>query len=64
VVAAGAAARDAAVVAALYARGMIVADLKLEPKYRTHIKKRMEVWQKGYGLYCDVNGVLYVYSKI
>lgn len=58
------AALDAAWDAALYARGMIVADLKLESKHRTHIKQRMEVWQKGYGLLCDVDGVLYVYEKI
>jgi hypothetical protein len=58
------AAWDAAWDAALYARGMIVADIKLEEKHRAHIKKRMEVWQKGYGLLCDVNKDLYVYEKI
>ena len=58
------AAGDAARAAALYARGIIVSDLKIESKHRTHIKARMEVWQKGYGLLCDVNGVLYVYEKI
>jgi hypothetical protein len=62
--AAGAAAWAATRDAALYARGMIVDDLKLESKHRTHIKDRMEVWQKGYGLLCDVNGVLYVYEKL
>jgi hypothetical protein len=58
--AAWAASRDAA----LYARGLIIADLKLAKEHRTHIKKRMEVWQKGYGLLCDVAGILYVYEKI
>ena len=58
--AAGAAAWDAA----LYSRMLIVSDLKLAEKHRTHIKKRMEVWHKGYGLYGDVNGKLYVYKKI
>jgi hypothetical protein len=24
----------------------------------------MKVWQKGYGLLCDVKGVLYVYKKV
>ena len=57
------AAWDAARDAALYAGGLIVADLKLAKEHRTHIKKRMEVWQKGYGLLCDVNGILYVYEK-
>ena len=59
------AARDAAWDAALYSRGMFICDgLKLAEKHKTHIRKRMEVWQKGYGLLCDVNGKLYVYKKI
>jgi len=62
--AATAAAGDAARDAALYARGIIIADLKNETKHRIHIKARMEVWQKGYGLLCDVRGILYVYEKI
>jgi hypothetical protein len=24
--------------------------------------KRMEVWRRGYAVYCDVNGELYVYG--
>jgi hypothetical protein len=67
--AAGAAARDAAWDAAwdaaLYSKGIFICDgLKLAEKHKTHIRKRMEVWQKGYGLYADINGVLYVYKKI
>ena len=59
------AAWDAAGDASLYSRVIFICDgLKLAEKYRTHIKKRMEVWQKGYGLYGDVNGKLYVYKKI
>ena len=59
------AAGDAAGAAAIYSRGIFICDgLKLAEKHRTHIKKRMEVWQKGFGLYCDVGGVLYVYKKI
>ncbi len=59
------AAGDAAWDAALYVQGeFICADLKLAEKHRTRIRKRMEVWQKGYGLVCDINGVLYCYKKI
>jgi hypothetical protein len=62
--AAGDAAGDAAWDAALYARVIFICDgLKLAEKHKTHIKKRMEVWQKGYGLLCDVNGKLFVYYK-
>jgi hypothetical protein len=28
-----------------------------------HVKARMQVWRKGYGLLCDVNGQLYVYAQ-
>ena len=57
------AAWNAAWDAGLYARILICSDLKLDKKHIEHAKKRMQVWQKGYGLYCDVNGVLYVYEK-
>jgi len=59
--AAGNATRDAS----LMARLMLVKDLKYKDKqkHEAHVKARMEVWKKGYGLYCDVNGVLYVYAK-
>ena len=74
-VAAGVAARDAAGVAAwdaawdaargaaLYTDYIIVSDLKFKnkAKHLKHAKARWEVWQKGYGLLCDVDGVLYVY---
>ena len=56
--AAGAAARDAA----LMARLMVVADLPVDPKHFIHAAARWQVWQKGWGLVCDVNGVLYVYA--
>jgi hypothetical protein len=46
------------------ARILIVEDTKGFPKkHINHAKARMEVWKKGYGLYCDVNGKLYVYCK-
>jgi len=37
-------------------------DCKLDKKHKDHIKARWEVWTKGYGLYCDMNGKLYVYA--
>ena len=59
------AAWDAAWDAALFAKGIyICSGLNLESKHKTHIRKRMEVWQKGYGLLCDVGGKLYVYKKL
>ena len=61
--AAGAAARDAARDAQVYGYAT-VAEWNFKSKHKIHIKKRMEVWQKGYGLLCDVNGVLYCYEKI
>lgn len=63
--AAGNAAWNAAWNAALYARFLLVADLKFKDKEKhwKHIKARWQVWQKGYGLYCDVNGVMHVYAK-
>ena len=61
----GDAAWDAAWDAALYAQVIFICDgLKLQDSHKVHIKKRMEVWQKGYGLYCEINGVLYCYKKI
>jgi hypothetical protein len=56
------AAGDAAGDAALLSRCIIVAD-KLDKKYMDHARARWSVWQKGYGLLCDVNGVFYVYRK-
>jgi hypothetical protein len=47
------------------ARMKIVEDLEFpyKAKYITHTEERMQVWRKGYALYCDVKGVLYVYAK-
>jgi len=57
------AARDAAGAAGLYLQVLIICDgLKIDPKHIKHAKDRWRVWQKGYGLLCDVNGVLYVYG--
>ena len=58
------AAYDAAYDAALCARYILTSDLKFKDKAKhlKHVLARWEVWQKGYGLLCDVNGVLYVYT--
>ena len=61
--AAGEAAGDAAGDAAIYASMLICPRGKLDPGHIAHIKARWDVWQRGYGLLCDVRGVLYVYRK-
>jgi hypothetical protein len=61
--AAWAAVRDAAGDAALTTRCLIASDL-IDPKHLDHATARMNVWKKGYGLFCDVGGVLYVYERI
>jgi len=38
--------------------------INLKGKHRKHFEDRMEVWRRGYGLLCDVNGILYVYETI
>jgi hypothetical protein len=61
--AAGAAARAAARDAALYTyTHHVCSDLKLDERHVKHAAERWEVWRKGYGLYGDVGGVLYVYA--
>ncbi len=58
------AANGAAWDASLVARFIVVEDLKFKDKEKhlAHVQARWEVWQKGYGLLCDVEGVLYVYA--
>ena len=48
----------------LFRSQMVVSDLDYPNKkrHKAHAKARMEVWKKGYGLYCDVKGKLYVYA--
>ena len=58
--AAGAAARDAA----LFGRMLVCVGLQIDVKHLLHVNARMRVWRKGYGLYCDVAGVLYVYKRL
>ena len=61
--AAWAAARAAGGDAALYVQiEHICADLLIDQSHRNHVQARWQVWQKGYALLCDVNGVLYVYA--
>ena len=52
------AARDAACVAVLY----VCDGLPLDAYQLALLRARLAVWKKGYGLLCDVNGVLYVYG--
>ena len=52
------AARDAELMAAI----AVCDGLNVDQKHVDHIKARWRVWQKGYALLCDVNGVLYVYA--
>jgi len=56
------AAKDAVGDAAVFARMLVCLDLNIEFKHLAHLNARMEVWRKGYGLYCEVDGVLYVYK--
>ena len=58
--AAGAAARDAALYIVVC---HVCADLPLDQAHRDHAAARWAVWQAGYGLFCDVGGVLYVYER-
>lgn len=39
-------------------------DLKIDENHREHIRKRFEIWQHGYGVLCDVNGIIYAYKKV
>ena len=54
----------AALGAALCSYYILTSDLKFKDKEKhlKHVKERWEVWEKGYGLLCDVDGQLYVYS--
>lgn len=56
-------ARDSAYDSALYAGYCICADLSIDKRHRQHVHDRWEVWKRGWGLRCDINGVLYVYKK-
>ena len=53
------AAQEAALLACCY----VAFYNKPRNKHLRHAKKRWEVWQRGYGCYCDVGGVLYCYKR-
>lgn len=53
------AARDAALFAMI-----LVSGIEKESKHYRHVLARMNVWEKGYGLLCDVGGVLFVYESL
>ena len=61
----GVAGADAALAAgrdaALMARVLVCEGLPLDPAHIAHARARWDVWTRGYGLLCDVEGVLYVY---
>lgn len=41
---------------------ILTSDLR-NKKHIKHIKDRWQVWKMGYGLLCDMSGVLYTYKK-
>jgi len=69
------AAQDAARYAAQDAAGDAAGDAELlvmctvaffgdhENQHYKYAQSRMDVWRRGYGLLCDIDGVLYVYKK-
>lgn len=42
----------------------VCAGLEIDAKHVEYIKKRWAVWEAGYGVLCDVDGVLYCYEKL
>jgi len=51
--------------ASLYIRVIHVCDgLPIAQEYIDHVRKRMDVWRHGYGVWSDVDGVLYCYNMI
>ena len=57
------AARDAALDAALLSSLTMCAGLDVDPKHMMYAKKRWAVWEAGYGVLCDFDGVIYAYKK-
>ena len=61
------AAQDAAVDAAGDAALLVMCTVAFfydpENRHYKYAQSRMEVWRRGYGLLCDIDGVLYVYKK-
>ncbi len=61
--AAGSAAKAAAWDAVTLARLHVCGGLEIDAKHMEHMRKRWAVWESGYGVACDVNGVIYAYKK-
>jgi len=61
--AAGDAAGDAAQDAALLVMCTVAFFGDHENQHYKYAQSRMDVWRRGYGLLCDIDGVLYVYKK-
>jgi len=57
------AARNAALDARLFATIRMCAGLNLDKKHIQYVEERWEANKRGYRVYCDVSGVLYVYRK-
>ena len=61
------AAQDAAVDAAGDAALLVMCTVAFfydpENRHYKYAQSRMDVWRRGYGLLCDIDGVLYVYKK-
>jgi hypothetical protein len=55
-----ASARDSA---ALMGAMACLCDCDVPAEHRAHAAARWDVWQRGYGLVCDVDGVLYTYGE-
>lgn len=56
--------RDAAWDADLYAGVCVCDGLPLAQEHIDRAHKRWQCWKAGYGVLCDINGVLYLYRKI
>jgi len=61
--AAGDAARNAAQDAELLVMCTVAFFYDTENRHYKYARARMDVWRRGYGLLCDIDGVLYVYKK-
>lgn len=57
-------AEDATWDAAAFVLAMHICDgLELADQHKRHLAARMDVWRRGYGLLCDVRGVLFTYGR-
>lgn len=58
------AARNLSRDAALMSDYAIVSDLEFNnmPKHMNYVKSRWDIWQSGYGVLCDINGIFHIYK--